>query len=138
MLKQIFPRKLYYLKPFTFTNIADKPKVLKIDIDEQGNRKLKLEEFKPNTTEPVGQNMIFKKVKMFGQGEIETNSQDNQKEDIEENRLNRELFYSDHCRIYIKAGDGGNGLHSVIKGHLFDQSNIINNATRNSTGRQWG
>jgi hypothetical protein len=42
-------------------------------------------------------------------------------EEIKENLLNYNSFFSDYCRIYVKAGDGGNGSISVLKGPMFDQ-----------------
>lgn len=42
-------------------------------------------------------------------------------EELTENILNYNQFFSDYCRIYVKAGDGGNGSISVLKGHMFDQ-----------------
>lgn len=41
------------------------------------------------------------------------------KEEVTENLLNYEQFFSDFCRVYMKAGDGGNGMISFIKGPLF-------------------
>jgi hypothetical protein len=117
-----FSNKIKFVK---FFSTIDKPKVLKLDIDEFGNKKMTLEEFKPAVEEPKKKPTMIKKVKMFGQSEIETLDEVDDKEEIEENRLNRELFYSDQCRIYVKAGDGGNGLHSTLKGHLFDQSTSV-------------
>jgi hypothetical protein len=43
----------------------------------------------------------------------------NNKEEINENLINYQQFFSDYTRLYIKAGDGGNGLLSFIKGPLF-------------------
>ena len=42
-------------------------------------------------------------------------------EELTENILNYNQFFSDYCRVYVKAGDGGNGSISVLKGPLFDQ-----------------
>lgn len=44
-------------------------------------------------------------------------------EELSENILNYNQFFSDFCRVYIKAGDGGNGSLSVMKGPLYDQGN---------------
>lgn len=43
-------------------------------------------------------------------------------EDVKDNLLNYNSFFSDYCRVYVKAGDGGNGSISVLKGPMFDQS----------------
>jgi hypothetical protein len=42
-------------------------------------------------------------------------------EDVKDNLLNYNSFFSDFCRVYVKAGDGGNGSISVLKGPMFDQ-----------------
>ena len=42
-------------------------------------------------------------------------------EEIAENLLNYTQFFSDYCRVYLRAGDGGNGSISVLKGPTFDQ-----------------
>lgn len=48
-------------------------------------------------------------------------------EEVRENLLNYNSFFSDYCRVYVKAGDGGNGSISVLKGPMFDQGIIFFN-----------
>jgi len=48
-------------------------------------------------------------------------------EELNDNILNYNSFYSDYCRIYVKAGEGGNGSISVLKGPMFDQSKFFIN-----------
>ena len=99
----------------------NKPRIIRIE-EVNNVKKISIEEFKSNENTNFKQS---KKVKIFG---IETNddniSYNEDKEEVEENIINKDQYYSDYCRLYIKAGDGGNGLFSIIKGHLFDQGNI--------------
>jgi GTP-binding protein len=39
---------------------------------------------------------------------------------LSENLIKYDQYFSDYCRVYIKAGDGGNGLISIIKGPMFN------------------
>lgn len=44
-------------------------------------------------------------------------------EEVHDNLLNYNSFFSDYCRVYVRAGDGGNGSISILKGPMFDQGN---------------
>jgi len=64
---------------------------------------------------------------VFENIENESNEQTRNKtlsEDVSENLLNYASFFSDYCRVYVKAGEGGNGSISVLKGPMFDQGKI--------------
>lgn len=100
-------------------SMRDKPRIIKVNTDGD-NTKITMEEFK---TSPV--NNVIKqhmKVKIFGsESNINTIEPEKPKEIVEDNVITKDQYYSDYCRLYIKGGDGGNGLFSVLKGHLFDQ-----------------
>jgi predicted phage tail protein len=124
MINKILKEALKISNSLKFFNTKNQqPRIIKVGMNEDGTKNIKLEEFKQKTEEVNNTKNIFKKIKYFGESEtttLEVNTDD--KEEVEENQLDREIHYSDQCRIYLKAGDGGNGLHSMLKGPLFSQS----------------
>jgi hypothetical protein len=100
-------------------SMRDKPRIVKVNLDGD-KTKITMEDYKPAPYSNVI-NQI-RKVKIFGsESDAPTIAEDDPKEVIEDNIINKDQYFSDFCRIYVKAGDGGNGLFSIIKGHLFDQ-----------------
>jgi hypothetical protein len=125
----------------------DNPKVLNIEYDDKGQIKYSYQNFeesnlsKNNTGLKTNTNKIIKspvtKIKFFGSENEESLEQTESslsnswqdplipenkhynKEEINENLINYQQFFSDYTRLYIKAGDGGNGLISFLKGPLF-------------------
>jgi len=114
------------------------PKDLKKELKEKEstivnkNQNLKIKIFGSINIETLGpQKNKFGKEKynendfnIFNESEtINEEETDNQllSEDLKENLLNYNSFFSDFCRVYVKAGDGGNGSISVLKGPMFDQ-----------------
>lgn len=111
-------------------------KIIKVEIDENNNRKIIFEDYdehlknNPSESEKKQKKSLPKKFKFFGienenaaliEEEISNKiSSIFEKEKIEENLIDYKQYFSDKCRIYIKAGDGGNGNSSVIKGPMFD------------------
>jgi hypothetical protein len=120
MFKNFVQKSLTNFLYKTFTTTT--PRVVRINKDETGRVITTFEEFKPQEKQkPIPK--IARQIKMYGTESDKITIDDQEpKEEVEENKLNREIHYSDHCRIYVKAGDGGNGIHSMLKGHLFDQS----------------
>ncbi len=53
------------------------------------------------------------------------NHEDEEFKKAQDNEIKSNLFFSDSARIYIRAGDGGNGLFALNKGPMFDDS-ILN------------
>ncbi len=112
-------------------------KIIKVEIDENNNQKIIYQDFddhlKNNNSSESKKNPIKnipKRFKFFG-SENENAAQIEEenskkipsifvKEEIEENLINYDQYFSDHCRLYIKAGDGGNGSSSIIKGPMFN------------------
>lgn len=127
-------------------------KIIYKDFDEN---ELVNDYFKTKDKEPVIKNEIVNKLKIFGNSNIVENysfddkseklnnkkdkfnifdnidndrndeSNNDSKEEIRDNLLNYNSFFSDYCRVYVKAGDGGNGSISVLKGPMFDQSRFL-------------
>jgi len=55
--------------------------------------------------------------------EINDEINENENSDFDgtsENLIKYDQFFSDHCRIYVKGGDGGKGLFSFNKGTMYD------------------
>lgn len=135
---------MYSVKSFSIVGTSSKSKIITIELDENNNRKIVYKDLKTpdyDSSQPVYSKISNKKkVKIFGSENlnleeinnipqanksanesqnIEKNEDD--KEEIFENIIQNTQFYSDYCRIYVKAGAGGNGCYSVLKGNLFDQ-----------------
>lgn len=68
---------------------------------------------------------------MHNQTILERASKEDEDEDssisdlVVENRLTNSNRFSDKCKIYFKAGNGGSGSNAFYKGSLGDQSKII-------------
>jgi hypothetical protein len=117
-------------------NNISKPKIIKILYDENNNRQITYEDIKDDTQNNKNNKKSLNtksKLKIFGEHKIEKGNNNNnndyseeQREAVNENMINYDQYFSDNCRIYIKAGDGGNGSCSIIKGPMFDQSKIYN------------
>lgn len=122
--------KLTYITKFSFTE--KKPaRIIKVDLSEDGERKISIEDYSNNNPDGENKNSTIlsskknytthaanPRIKIYG-----TENQDVKiNEETSDNLLTRNNFFSDYCRLYIKAGDGGNGTYSVMKGPLFDQS----------------
>jgi hypothetical protein len=133
--------------------------IIKVVIDENGNRKIIYEDFNTHITNKQKTESQYvkvnksaskvSKIKFFGsenqsaqvitdtsaEKSIENPLLDDDeepsdpkamrinpitnKEEVTDNLLNYEQYFSDYCRVYMKAGDGGNGMISFIKGPLF-------------------
>lgn len=63
---------------------------------------------------------------IFNKNNLTNNLENNlsNTEKVIENKYNSNSYFSDKCRIYIKAGDGGNGKFLFDKGPMLDQCNI--------------
>jgi hypothetical protein len=90
----------------------------KLEIDKEKpkiNKSLKAEKENLNIFNKIKEDEIAKeeKKRKFEESKLP--------EEITENLINYNQFFSDYCRVYVKAGDGGNGSISVLKGPLFDQ-----------------
>lgn len=110
-------------------------KVLTIEYDDNNNRKIVYKDFneynkeiKTTKNPPKKISNHLNKIKVFGseslESKIEENSSDNHldfKEEVNENLISYDQFFSDFCRIYVKGGNGGNGCFSFLKGPMFDQ-----------------
>ena len=123
---------LYFNKPFLsklskrFCNNVNKngPRVLRV-IQENNTRKIVYEDLNNLTNRQPKR--IFSKLKVFGVERDDSidnyiESEDRFTEPTEENLIKREQFYSDYCRVYVKAGDGGKGCFSFDHGVLCDDS----------------
>jgi hypothetical protein len=126
-------KNLFKIFQRLFCQQNSKPKIIKILYDENNNRKISYEEIQDNSINKNSKKLLNtkSKLKIFGEHKIEKNNNsknnydlEEQKEIVNENMINYDQYFSDNCRIYIKAGDGGNGSCSIIKGPMFDQSNI--------------
>jgi GTP-binding protein len=116
----------------TNIKLSQKTKILKVELDENNKRKITYEDFdtfvdnKNSTTNKPITNAPSK-IKIFGsESNIATiNTEEDEtpiKEEIVENLITYDQYFSDYCRIYMKAGDGGNGSCSIMKGPLFSDS----------------
>lgn len=117
------------------SNSSSNSKILKIELDENGERKVVYQDFKEHINKTGKQDNRLRKIKtqvskikFFGSEskdvpeevfdfdkDITTNT-----EEVKENLIKYDQYFSDYCRVYIKAGDGGNGLISFIKGPMFN------------------
>ena len=74
-----------------------------------------------------------KEIKVYGNNiklnksieEFNDHSIHNEKELTISNQFNSKSYFSDRCRIYLKAGDGGNGKIIFDKGPMMDQCKLI-------------
>jgi hypothetical protein len=104
------------------------PRVLRV-INENNTRKIVYEDFNNLTKQQPRK--ISSRLKVFGVEKDDSIDHYNEEEEgrytepTEENLIKREQFYSDYCRIYVKAGDGGKGCFSFDYGVLNDDSTIV-------------
>jgi hypothetical protein len=104
-------------------------KIIKVDIDENNAKKISWQDFEENNIKNksnLTKNIITPntKIKFFGSEADSTAEEDNtsqKKEELTENLINYDQYFSDFCRIYVKGGDGGNGSFSLLKGVMYDQ-----------------
>jgi GTP-binding protein len=116
----------YMIKKFSTVEKSG-AKILKVEIDENNNKKILFEDFDSNIPQSKGKSLKPAntgpiKLKLFGtqnDNYVEKGNENNA-EEVEENLIKYDQYFSDFCRLYIKAGDGGNGSISIIKGPMFD------------------
>lgn len=118
-----------------------KSKIMKVVIDENNNKKIVYEDYDKHLLEnsqkgdsyvQINKKKFTHNIKFFGSENLNVSPADDcevqntnnniytEKEELTENLIKYEQFFSDYCRVYMKAGDGGNGLISYIKGPMFD------------------
>ena len=126
--------KTFCDKPIIINENKSISKIVKIEYDENNNKKYILknydEHIKSNPEQPKSKKIknLPTKFKFFGsENENILPPDDNNekdpsflaKEEVEENLITYSQYFSDSCRLYVKAGDGGNGSLSILKGPMF-------------------
>ena len=126
--------KTFCDKPIIINENKSISKIVKIEFDENNNKKYILQDFdehlKTNPEQPKPKKIknLPSKFKFFGsENENSLQSDENNendpsflvKEEVEENLITYSQYFSDSCRLYVKAGDGGNGSLSILKGPMF-------------------
>ena len=120
----IAKRLLPFFKSMSMSDKVNKgPRIMRI-VEENNIRKIVYEELKTDSKP----DHFSSKLKVFGVERDETFDNYNPErptEPTDENLIKYSQFYSDYCRIYVKAGDGGEGCFSFETGALNDNSILI-------------
>lgn len=106
---------------------SSKPKILKIIKDQNNNPSYvyeSIEETRIDNNFESSSNIYNNKIRAFGNVEhIVKNDKitADGKEVVVDNKLKTKSYFNDKCRVYFKAGDGGNGVIAFDKGPMMDQ-----------------
>jgi len=128
-MKILYKQLQLQLKPYLhFCCFSSKPKILKIIKGAHNNPQYvydSISDIEDNKANKEGKpELSINNIKTFGNIEHivkkEIISTDG-KEIVKENKLKTKSYFNDRCRVYFKAGDGGNGVIAFDKGSMMDQ-----------------